>query len=175
MSLFVSGYRLPNLVDRTIVGTGIDRPPTDPYTSNYVAVPDVEKRAILESEQMLRDLRGWTGWSDRTLVEIIGTTHPTVAKLNAGESEFLARNETNRRRLAEAYQVAGRDTRRTASILEQMSFGDRSARQYLCEGRPNEAYLAVVEALHPARRDGMMRGAHPIDPRTATVAPADED
>ncbi len=182
MTLAISGYRLPGLYDRTVVPPKDEQRSVDPYASEYLILPDAAQQDIRESEQMLRELRAWTGWSDRALAEVIGTSHPTVAKLFAGESEFLARHESSRRRLEEAYEVvsrayilAGRDRSRTASILENMSYGGRSARQYLCEGRPNEAYLAVVEAVRPPRRSGMMRGNNPIDPRTATTAPVDED
>ncbi len=181
MTLLVSSYRFPSVFDRTVVDSQPEPPPTGPHASSYV-LPDTAQQEALEVERMFHDLCRWTGWSDRALADVIDTSHPTVGRLKAGEYGFLAGNEVSRRRVeaahgvvSRAYILAGRDRGRTRTILEQTAFGGMSARQHLCDGRPNEAYLAVIEVLRPPRRSGLMRGSNPIDPRKATTAPADED
>lgn len=175
------GYKLPDLHDKTDLPVDVERPPIDPYTSQYIMPRPVPRQAP-EIQQNVHELRAWTNWTDDTLAKIIGTANLTWADLLGDRSNVLTHNEAARRRLEEAYDIvfriyvlAGRSTGQTAAVLDQEASGSSSPKTHLIEGRPREAYLTAVQALRPPQTSGMMTSHSPIDPLTATVAVLDED
>ena len=72
--------------------------------------------------QHLTDIQRWTGWSDRRIGGIVGTTHPTIARLRlGGTSTGRVRNRHFRSSLeaahgvvARVFALSGSDSDRTA-------------------------------------------------------------
>ena len=181
VGLTALGYRLPRLFDPTPLPV-LDRPRrVDPYAPAY-PVPEQQVHEAPELAQQLRELQRMTQWTNRTLGEIIGVSHPTIAQALRGNAGALSRSAVQRQRLADAYTVvsrifllAGRDVTRTAAALDTPTTDDMTAIDYLSDGHVTKAYLAAARALRPPRIGEMMTGAYPLDPRTATVAVLDED
>lgn len=175
------GYRLPRLLDPTTLPGLNRREGINPYTSAY-RVPDQQVQAAPESARQVRELARMTRWTNRTLGEIIGVSHPTVGQALRGNAGALSRGTAQRQRLADAYTVvsrifllAGRDVGRTAAALDTPTADGLTAIDHLAAGRVTKAYLTAAQALRPSHAGELMTGAHPLDPRTATVAVLDED
>ena len=175
------GYRLPRLFDPTPLPVLDRRRRVDPYAPAY-PVPEQQVHEAPELVQQLHELHRMTEWTNRTLGEVIGVSHPTIAQALRGNAGALSRSATQRQRLADAYTVvsrifllAGRDASRTAAALDTLTTDDMTAIDLLSNGQVTRAYLAATRALRPPRIGEMITGAYPLDPRTATVAVLDED
>lgn len=175
------GYNLPSRYDDTRLPTIAPTRPADPYLTGYVVPVPVAEPAH-EVIRKLHDLIRWTGWSNRQLATVIGSSHPTIANALQGDTTALSRSANQRQRLDEAYDVVlrvylltNRNPRRTAEVLDTPTTGDVTATEHLEIGEPVKAYLTALRVLRPPRQRGMMRGQHPIDPRTATAAVLDQD
>lgn len=174
------GYRLPKLADPTSIPTFVRRAAT-PYASEY-ALPQQVAQEAPELGQRLNEIARMTRWTNRTLAEIIGVTHPTIAKALRGDWGALSRSQDARQRLADAYMVvqrlhilAGRNEERLAVALDTPDTTDTTAIDYLIDRKIPQAYVAAARVLQPPRRDGLMQGRYPLDPRRAIVAIPDED
>jgi hypothetical protein len=174
-------YGARDLADGTSLPRREDPAPADPYAFDY-QVPNQQIGQPAQAVQQLRDVAFWTEWSHRVLAKVIGSTHPVVAEGLRGSASFLERSDESRHRLEEAhnitsriYVLAGNDPSRTAYVLEQPSLDGRSAKDYLIDGHPNEAYLAAIDALRPRHSSGLVTGRRPMDPRRANKAVLDEE
>jgi len=127
---------------------------------------------------MTIDIKQATGWSERTLAQALGTTHPTVAKLLNGERTSLR----VRRHLRDAYEVIRRisilnsgDPAATDRVLRtEPSSGRRSSIELLKDGEFGSAYLAAVDVMRP-RREGLMRGTRLASIGRANASLFDEE
>jgi len=175
------GYRVPSLFDATGLPQLMRRSSTNPYALPYI-LPEVEVHAAPDLVQLLHEVSRWTGWSNRTIGEIIGISHPTVKQALAGRAGALSRSVDAIPRLDAAhgvvsriYLLAGRDDARTARVMDTPDADDITALEYLIAGKVTEAYLTAMRVLRPPLTGGMMVGAYPIDLRRASVAALDED
>ena len=152
---------------------------SDPFALPY-QLPEVIVERSPDEATMAADVQSWTGWSNRTLADVIGTTHPTIRALLDGRVIVIARNPDYRRRLKVAHAfvqrvfiIAGRDTRRTQSILSDSTLGDAPI-QYLKRDDPAEGFSRVLE-LVSAGPSELIQSWRPLSSRGRTIAPFDSE
>jgi hypothetical protein len=124
---------------------------------------------------MVKDLLAWTGWSQRHLATILGTSHPTVKRLQEeGSSE---RSAAVAERLPHIHPVVRRlwlsldhNPRRVREVLSTPPLpGELSPEQLLKQGKYARAYriaLAIVQGIgneglfKPPPGASMLEGTH---------------
>jgi len=144
-------------------------------------LPDIEPQPPPEAVRLVREIQLATGWSARTLGDVIGTTHPTIRALQRGRVAIAPRNRDYQRRLRSTYEIitrihalTGRDVTRTNAALRYLGDG-LSAVELIAADRPSDAYLAALRALRPSSRDRRIVGSRPLGPRGRTVDPFAEE
>jgi hypothetical protein len=169
----------PSLYDETFYGEPLSLPVRRPLLDTGHAIwllagwglkvqltlperaPDVQR--------MISDMRAWTGWSQRRLADVLGTSHTTVGRAEAGRPLVEARSGDLRDRVDRAHAVvqrifllAERDAEETARLLETPPSitGGGSAVDGLRTGNPDRAYIAALDVLRP-RPTGMLVGSRP--------------
>jgi transcriptional regulator with XRE-family HTH domain len=166
-----------DIYDTAIHGEPLQRavfpPPLNTHSSFWtlggwpIVLPAPDLQPAPSMQQVVRQIRQWTGWSTRRVAEVLETSHTTIRAVENGRALVGGHSGDLRRRLAEAHEVvervfllAGRDPARVATILESASPGHRSAAEELRTRNPARAYLAVVDVLRP-RRPGLVVGDRP--------------
>ncbi len=123
-------------------------------------VPQPPKR----SQQLTREIRRQSGWSQRQLAVVLGITHPTVRALEEGRSrpgdaKLIEKLTEVDAVVSRVFAIAGQDASETTRILcSKASEGNQSAVELLEIGRPAEAYLAAMDVANLSRRAGLMNG-----------------
>jgi hypothetical protein len=142
------------------------------FFSTWVLLTPWRPSSILDAQQQARELQGWTDWSDRTLAQVLGTTHPTVRALLEGRGATTSRTTTVRARLREVHEMVARVhalsggsavvTARTFAELPPGS--NQRPLDYLKAGEVAHAYLAALDILRPAPRDvdGLLAADWPV-------------
>lgn len=116
---------------------------------------------LLDPQRLALELHDWTGWSDRTLAQVLGTSHPTVRALLEGRGATTSRTAAVRARLRAVHEVVGRvnalaggSASATGRVLGELPLGGtRRPLDYLCAGDMPAAYLAAMDLLRPVTRD----------------------
>lgn len=152
----------------------------DPYTVPY-GLPRPQIAVSPEQSRMIAELQAWTHWSNRTVAQVIGTTHPTVKAIRDGRLVVGHRNAHYPQRLKAVHQLtarvfllAGRDPRRAKSLLEDHSGGE-SPRDYLSRGDIYGANRALFDVLRTSRPTALIPNWRPLSPRNRTVDPSDRE
>jgi hypothetical protein len=117
--------------------------------------------SLLDAQRQAIELQSWTDWSDRTLAQILGTTHPTVRALLQGRGATTSRTATVRARLREVHELVARihtltgsSATVTARALSGLPPGsDQRPIDYLRAGDVGNAYLAALDIVRPTPRD----------------------
>lgn len=146
----------------------------------WVRFPVPEKYVPPQAERLTREIREWTGWSQRKMARALGTSHPTVRALEEGRSVWRVRDILTR--LIEAHSVverahllSGRKSQETDRLLTTpRTAGELTAIDLISQRRPSEAYLAVLDVLRP-RQHGMMTGLWPAEAHQGTAALTDDE
>jgi hypothetical protein len=123
------------------------------------AVKVVERNTTTAPTKMqVRDIQTWTGWSDRRIASVIGSTHPTVSRLRTEGASARVRNRKYRTQLERVHQVisriytlAGSDQAVTRAALEGLD-GEVSAADLLESGQFGDAYIRATRRLVPQNR-----------------------
>lgn len=157
------------------VHTVVSNPYEMPYRLPTYIVADEPDDAHMVSE-----LKTWMGWSNRTLAEVIGTTHPTIRAVSNGHVVLAPRNREYRHRLRSVHAVvfrtlmlAGHDLSRTRALLMDDTSG-KSAMQLLAKGEIGAAYAEVLESVSTPR-PSLVASWSPVSPRGRVIAPFDEE
>jgi hypothetical protein len=148
----------------------------DPFVSPYVFPAPVPAEAQ-DLRTMATAILGLTGWSHRRLATALGTTHPTIANILGGRAEGpVWRNSEYRTRLREMHTVVERiaalapgDKSQVRSLLVRPTEGG-TAIDHMAAGRFDDAYLAAIETLRPARDTRLITGQRPRPVGENTVA-----
>jgi transcriptional regulator with XRE-family HTH domain len=132
-----------------------------------IVLPTPDLHPAPAMQQVVRQLRQWTGWSTRRLAEVLHTSHTTIRAVESGRPLVGGHSGDLRRRLTEAHDVvervflvADRNAEQVATILDSAPAGRRSAVEELKWGDPARAYLTAVDVLRP-RRQGLIVGDRP--------------
>lgn len=148
----------------------------NPYDLPYV-LPTPEPLSPGES-RMATELRAWTGWSDRLLAEVVGTTHPTIRALRSGHIVLSMRNHNYHQRLpavhafmSRIYQLAGRSPQRVNALLTDTSL-DQAPIERLKAGDVTAAYRTVLD-LTARKHQDLIRTWRPLPAAGRVIAPFD--
>ncbi|MEV1047670.1 hypothetical protein [Streptomyces sp. NPDC049916] len=132
--------------------------------TRWVDIPESADEIASPLPQMIREIRSWTGWSQRYLGEVLGTSHTTVRKLETdGTVSPKSRPAATRvpalhnlmRRL---YQAAGANPNRLSVALEIRGNDGQTAIALLISENFPRAYSRALEALHGPREDMLTSG-----------------
>lgn len=142
-----------------------------------ITVRPPKPKAAPRAQRELREIRQWTRWSARSVGELLGTTHPTIAAIAAGRSSF-ARVPGLPSRLFELHgllerlnAVADEDPVELNRLLESPPGpGQRTALECVAAYDFTSAWLAAIDVASPRREGGMMRGLFPARAGEATAA-----
>lgn len=169
-------------VGRVRPGPQIYRSPVSPIE---VWMPSIEPippgRPAPRIQRHIIELQRLTGWSERSLASIVGTSHPTIRAALAGGQGALTRSADVKERIDSLHAIAVRlaplADRRQDAIVEALtshpSGSAASAIDLVRSGKTAAAYLVAMEVLRPRRTSGMMRGSSPARPGQASVALTD--
>lgn len=145
----------------------------------WATIPPRAVQASPHAQRLAHELLVWTGWSHRKLAGALGTSHPTVAALERGESTGKFGGLFDRIRDAHAvvervHLLANRNATETDRLLSTAGGAGRSATDFLRTGRPADAYLTALDVARPRRSGGMMTGLWPAPVGNATVDLGDD-
>ncbi|WP_372450959.1 helix-turn-helix domain-containing protein [Actinoplanes flavus] len=141
----------------------------------WVFLPSAAPRTKSSLPRLVRQIREWTGWSQRDLASILGTSHTTVRKLES-EGRVTARSRDAATRVAPTHDlirrlivVAHHDSGRLATALNAQSHlkGKRVV-DLITSGDYPSAYVAAARALR-GTRTGMLAPAGNRAIRNATM------
>ena len=124
--------------------------------ASWLLMPSYEPQPVSELTRIVKRLVERTGWSNRSLAEIVGTTHPTIQAIKRG------REPERRRDLAEALfntaEVVEKISRLTRgnqamlkAILSTRGSDGETPLQLLAAGEYAKAYLRALDMLNEAR------------------------
>jgi len=127
-------------------------------------LPNHPPEAAPNLRNMVNSLRRSTGWSDRALANLTGSTHPTIRSLSQGRPGAGSRSPELVARLTALYSltirilplVGGDATRLELTLQSQSGATGSAAADLLREGRFAEAYLAALDAIEPPHQVGEM-------------------
>jgi hypothetical protein len=172
--------------DGTVVNPAWSPSPAEQLWNFYdywVRLAPWRPSSLLDVQRQATELQSWTDWSDRTLAQVLGTTHPTVRALLQGRGATTSRTATVRARLREVHEVvarihalAGGSAAITARALSELPPGsDRRPLDYLRVGDVRQAYLAALDIVRPPRAGGLLSADWPVRAGEASVELLDED
>lgn len=129
-----------------------------------IRLPKLPVRAAPDVQRMASQLLKWTGWSSRRLADLLGTSHTTILKLEAGRPLITGHSGDLRRRIADVHDVVHRvfilaedNPVKTTQILESAPPGGRSPFEELRADSPTRAYLSAIDLVRP-RSAGLLTG-----------------
>lgn len=153
----------------------------DLWDDLWIEAPDPEASVVPGLSHRVREVELWTGWSDRQLAEVVGTTHPTIAAIRRGRGNVRTARLLNRltsihETVERLHHVCNGDASEVRLLLgRELAPGHRSAQWLLSQGRYADAYLAALDARTPRRVGGMMQSRVPRRPSGEVVALEDAD
>lgn len=114
---------------------------------------------------MIREIRDWTGWSDRRLAVALGITHPTVAALAKGTSvgrpadveQIAALHDVVR----QVYLLCGKDPSETDRVLASRGESGPHAFELVSKGEMVAGYLAALDVARPRSSHKMLSSRLP--------------
>jgi len=145
-----------------VIGTVSDDSAAQEAFHGLLRLPDWLPEPSPQLRRMLREIRDWTGWSQRHLASHLGTTHPTVRRLEEeGASprsvEAAARIPPLHNVIKRLFSVVGGDVRRLAQILAQPAVsGGLSPSDYLIREDYAKAYRAALRNQAGDSQTGML-------------------
>lgn len=130
----------------------------------WVEIPEAPEELFSPLPGMIREIREWTGWSQRDLGEVLHTSHTTVRKLETdGRVTAKSRPAASlvpalhnlARRL---YRAAEGDRGRLSVALGAPGIDGLSATQYLVDGAFPRAFSLALEALRGGHEEMITSG-----------------
>ncbi len=179
MTLFDLSAPVPfGYLDTTADAPGVPVGHTQSLWDFWVRFPQRLVRRAPRVQRQVTSIMEWTGWSARTLAELLGTTHPTISGVATGRSMSFTRAPELPLRIGELHEllerlvvVAEHDRVELNRILRMTpSENEPTALDYVVAGDVTGAWLAAIDVINPRRADAMMRGHFPAQPGTATTA-----
>jgi transcriptional regulator with XRE-family HTH domain len=141
-----------------------------------IMVPKVSPNPAPSIQIKTRELIRWTGWSQRELAEVLGTTHPTIGALTSGRTTDLVRRSDLKQALMDLHAVCMRlrvlfpgDKAALRECL-QFSVGGESVAKMAASGRPAAAYIAALEACAGRHAEDLPQPIFPLVAGEATAA-----
>ncbi len=124
--------------------------------TGWLLIPKYEPQPVPELTKIVKRLIEQTGWSNRSLAEIVGTTHPTIQAIKRG------RELERRRDLAEALfntaevvekisRLARGNQAMLKTVLSTRGSDGETPLQLLAAGEYARAYLRALDMLNKSR------------------------
>lgn len=155
----------------------LDRvPPQRPrWELQWLETPAVRPGRPARPQLQLIAIRDWTGFSNRRLAAALGTSHPTVAALLAGEGNLAGRPDV-RTRVSDLHSLCARlaplvahDPVQLRDLLD-VSSGGTTVLDLAAGGRVADAYVIALRAVSPRDQDPYPASVFPAIPGAATEA-----
>jgi DNA-binding XRE family transcriptional regulator len=125
--------------------------------SSWVTLPSALPSTRSTLPQLIRQIREWTGWSQREMATLLQISHTTVRKLES-DGRVTARSRAAATRVAPIHDlvrraavVAGFDQQRLATALSTSDERGRRPTDLIAGGHYSLAYVAALRALRGAR------------------------
>jgi hypothetical protein len=129
-----------------------------------IDIPEIVPRRAPETQRMVADLKAWTGLSSRQLARMLGTSHPTIRRLESGRDLVPGHSGDLGQRLLATHDVVARVATianyEQATVKDALEFEAKpgfSAVQALQAREPSLALLRALDRLRP-RPEGLIRG-----------------
>lgn len=120
-----------------------------------IELPPVAPRRIPETQRAVADLKGWTGWSSRQLAGMLGTSHTTIGRLEAGGELVSGHSGNLRQRLLTAHDVVGRVATVAnydpGMIKDALAYESQPGVSAICALRTDEPSVALLRAFDRLR------------------------
>ncbi|MEW2569105.1 helix-turn-helix transcriptional regulator [Streptomyces sp. NPDC047070] len=132
----------------------------------WVEIPEAPDELVSPMPGMIREIRSWTGWSQRDLGEVLHTSHTTVRKLES-DSRVTAKSRPAASLVPALHNLARRLYRAAEGDLDRLSVAlatpgpnGLSATQHLVDGAFPRAYSVALEALQGGRQEMITSGSN---------------
>jgi len=142
--------------------------------TRWVEIPDAPEQLVSPLPGMIREIRKWTGWSQRDLGEVLHTSHTTVRKLET-DGRVTAKSRPSASLVPALHNLASRLYRAAEGDLGRLSVAlaapgtdGRNATQCLVDGAFPRAYSVALEALRGGH-EGMITSGRTDRSPDATV------
>lgn len=124
--------------------------------AGWLIMPSYEPQSAPELTRIVKDLIERTGWSNRSLAEIIGTTHPTIQAIRRGREPErrpeLAEALFNTAEVVEKISRLVRGNQVTLkTVLSTRGPDAETPLQLLAAGEYAKAYLRALDMLNKSR------------------------
>ena len=118
--------------------------------------PPARTKPLPAVARAVHDVRRMTGWSNRKLATVAGTSHPTIAAIAHGRVPSRS-PEVAERLLAlhdlvfRLWQLVHEDPYLLSRLLDDAQEDEKSAAEYIAEGSSARAYLTAIGKLRKPR------------------------
>lgn len=146
----------------------------------WIIEPDPRPRPAPELSGAIRALVAMTQLSNRQLASALGTTHPTIKSLMAGQiprrvPDLAPRVLAMHKLLTRLWPLVGEDNHLMKRLLTTEKEGTTPL-ALIASGDHTAAYLLVLERLRPRKGRGLIQARHSREPgRDVTPLHDDDD
>lgn len=134
--------------------------PRNPFSA-WLQIPPYAPQPVPDLTRIITRLVNRTGWSNRRIAEIVGTTHPTIQAIKGG------REPERRPELAEALfrtaemvekisRLSGGNQATLRAILSNRGEEGRTPLQLLAAGEYAKAYLKALDLINEPHQTGSL-------------------
>lgn len=173
---YTLAWDVPDHDDATVPSVQYVGRPRSDWPPPWLLPPPSSARPSPEPQRQIKELREWTGLSNRALAGVLGTSHPTIGALLSGESVDFTRKPEIRRGLANLHALCERlaplvcfDSPRLLDVLYATDKGIRIV-DIAARGSTARAYGLALREITPANSDDLPGSVFSAQPGTATVA-----
>jgi hypothetical protein len=130
--------------------------PTSDFFAGWPLIPMYEPRLVPDLTRIVNRLIDRTGWSNRGLAEIVGTTHPTIQAIKRGRDPErkagLAEALFNTAEVVEKIsRLAHGNQSVIKAVLSNRGQDGQTPLRLLSEGEYAKAYLRALDLLNKPR------------------------
>lgn len=164
-----SGARFGFMIDATVL--------TDVFRAStaWIVLPDETEDPVPPLCGLIRETRELTGWAQRDLAQVLGTSHTTIGRLET-DGRVTARSRSVAARATELHAVLVRLARVADGPDALVAALDRTVRgttprELLTQGQWSRAYTAALDALRGPRPAMVGASAVPVRAATREIRP----
>lgn len=144
------------------------------YTA-WIVLPEEPADPASPMPRIVRETRELTGWAQRDLASLLGTSHTTVRRLEI-DGRVTARTRDIAARAAELHAVVVRLARAAGgseglAVALGQTVGGTTPLDLLREGQWSRAYTAALDAVHGPRPAMLGASRRPVRAATRELRP----
>ncbi len=141
----------------------------------WIHMPHERSAPVSPLPGLLKEIRDLTGWARRDLARVLGTTHPTIGRLET-DGRVTARSRDVAARVAELHAVLVRLGRVAAGppaliLALQRQAGGITPLELLRQGEWAQAYTSALDALRGPRPAMLPAALAPVRAATRELRP----